>query len=267
MAARPNTLRTLEYGKKLVDNQLSRINDMIAMAEKVLADNKTLTPEDISGYKACIATGKKQITLLARLAEISLPTVTVTTARKRGRPSKSELEQLAAARGEKPATKAKLLAAGILKAMTAPSILSTVMPATPVPKKRGRKSKATIAAEAEAAAVLAAAPAPKKRGRPAKVKTETPVAVVQTTSKVNQDPPAKKRGRPAKVKSDETVEVVQSAADAPKRAPRKPKSPTPAINVAPITEGEPVKRGPGRPKGSKNKVTLLNGQNTEVVTA
>ena len=260
MAARPNTLRTLEYGKKLVDNQLSRLNDMIAMAEKVLADNKTLTPEDISGYKACIATGKKQITLLARLAEISLPTVTVTTARKRGRPSKSELEQLAAARGEKPA---KLLATAIKAAMAAPSILRTVMPATPVPKKRGRKSKATIAAEA-------AAPAPKKRGRPAKVKTETPDVVVHATaSKVVQGPITKKRGRPAKVKSDlpEAVEVVQSAADAPKRAPRKPKSPTPAINVAPITEGEPVKRGPGRPKGSKNKAALLNGQNAEVVTA
>lgn len=267
MAARPNTLRTLEYGKKLVDNQLSRLNDMIAMAEKVLADNKTLTPEDISGYKACIATGKKQITLLARLAEISLPTVTVTTARKRGRPSKSELEQLAAARGEKPAKQPKLTKAE-LAAATASIAATTTALAAVMPKKRGRKSKATIAAEAAAAAALAAAPAPKKRGRPAKVKTETPGEIVHVTaSKVVQGPITKKRGRPAKVKSDETVEVVQSAADAPKRAPRKPKSPTPAINVAPITEGEPVKRGPGRPKGSKNKVTLLNGQNAEVVTA
>ena len=269
MAARPNTLRTLEYGKKLVDNQLSRLNDMIAMAEKVLADNKTLTPEDISGYKACIATGKKQITLLARLAEISLPAVTVTTARKRGRPSKSELEQLAAARGEKPAKQPKLTKAELAAAQASIAATTAALAAV-TPKKRGRKSKATIAAEAAAAAALAAAPAPKKRGRPAKVKTETPDVVVHVTaSKVVQGPITKKRGRPAKVKSDlpEAVEVVQSAADAPKRAPRKPKSPTPAINVAPITEGEPVKRGPGRPKGSKNKVTLLNGQNAEVVTA
>lgn len=259
MAARPNTLRTLEYGKKLVDNQLSRVNDMIAMAEKVLADNKTLTPEDISGYKACIATGKKQITLLARLAEVQLPTVTVTTARKRGRPSKAELEQLAAARGEKPAKQPK--------ASKAAAVAAAVVAPVTAPKKRGRKSKATIAAEAAAAAALAAAPVPKKRGRPAKVKTEAPVQAAPAASKVSQDPPAKRRGRPAKVKSDlpEAVEAVLSA-EAPKRAPRKPKSPTPAINVAPITEGEPVKRGPGRPKGSKNKVTL-NGQNAEVVTA
>jgi hypothetical protein len=263
MAARPNALRTLEYGKRLVDNQLKRLGEMILMADKVLQESKTLTADDVAGYKACISTAKKQVAILSKLTDIPLPNIAEAPARKRGRPSKSELTQLAVARGEKPA---KLIAKAIKAAMAAPSILPTVMPATPVPKKRGRKSNATIAAEAAAAAALAAAPVPKKRGRPAKVKTETVEVSAPVASKVVQGPPAKKRGRPAKVKSDEAVEVVQAATDAPKRATRKPKSATPAINVAPITEGEPVKRGPGRPKGSKNAPKLLNGQHTEIIS-
>ena len=228
------------------------------MADKVLQESKTLTADDVAGYKACISTAKKQVAILSKLTDIPMPAIAEAPARKRGRPSKSELTQLAVARGEKPA---KLIAKAIKAAMAAPSILPTVMPATPVPKKRGRKSNATIAAEA---AAIALAAAPKKRGRPAKVKPA--VVIAAPVSKVNQDPPAKRRGRPAKVKSDAFVEVVLSAVDAPKRAPRKPKSATPAINVAAITEGEPVKRGPGRPKGSKNAPKLLNGQHTEIIS-
>lgn len=244
MAARPNTLRTLEYGKKLIDNQLSRLNDMIAMAETVLSENKTLTPGDIAGYKACIATGRKQITLLTRLSDMGLPSVDVTTSRKRGRPSKAELEQLAAARGERVA---KPVVA------SAPAVLANA------PKKRGRKSKAAIAAEA-AAAMVQQVNAPKRRGRPPKAQ---PVIEAAEETKA----PAKRRGRPPKVKSDAVVEMVQSDTDTRKRVGRKPKPVAPEINTAAIEEGAPVKRGPGRPKGSKNKVNVINGQNAEVVAA
>jgi len=257
MAARPNALRTLEYGKRLAANQIKRLDEMVKMTTAVLEENKTLTGSDIAGYKACIAAANKQLTQYRKLDELQLPVIAEPSPRKRGRPSQSDLQAIAATHGKKGAARTQALATPVV--ITAP-------------KKRGRKSKAEIAAiEAMAAAALAAAtPVPKKRGRPAKVKTET----VAAAPAVNQGPPAKRRGRPPKVKSlepeadsDVSVEMVQSEADAPKRAPRKPKSVTPEINVAPIGEdGEPVKRGPGRPKGSKNAPKMLNGQHAEIIT-
>jgi hypothetical protein len=256
MAARPNALRTLEYGKRLAENQIKRLDEMVKMTTSVLEENKTLTAADVAGYKACIAAANKQLVQLRKLDELPLPVIAETSPRKRGRPSQADLLSIAATHGKKGAVRAQAVAAPV--AVVA------------APKKRGRKSKAEIAAaEALAAAMLAAAtPVPKKRGRPAKAKTETVVAAT-----VNQGPPAKRRGRPPKVKSLETeaddapVEVVQSAADAPKRAPRKPKSVTPEINVALIGEsGEPAKRGPGRPKGSKNVPKMMNGQHAEIIS-
>lgn len=237
MAARPNTLRTLEYGKRLVDNQLARLNEMIAMAEKVLVENKTLTPEDIAGYKACIAIGKKQITQFTKLAEIALPAVAPAPARKRGRPSKAELEQLASARGEKVA-KASTVNAVKAKAAPTATAAAPVAPVAAEPKKRGRKPKAV---EAVAAPVVAApTEAPKKRGRPPKAKAETVTAA--------------------------PVQAVAAPAEAPKKRGRPPKSAAvPAVNVATVATDAAPKRGPGRPKGSKNKV--LNGQNAEVQPA
>ncbi len=252
MAARPNTLRTLEYGQKLVANQLTRLNDMIAMAEKVLAENKTLTPGDIANYKACIATGRKQITQLTKLSEIPIPTAAPVAPRKRGRPSREELEQLAVARGEKKPAKA-----------AAP--VATVTPIADAPKKRGRKSKAEIAA-AEAAALAAAAP--KRRGRPPKA--QAPVAVTAAPVAATPAEPAKKRGRPPKAKVQAAPPVVITG-EAPKRRGRPPKAAV-AVEAAAQTQqvveatDAPVKRGPGRPKGSKNK-PVMNGQNTDVQAA
>jgi len=260
MAARPNALRTLEYGKRLAANQIKRLDEMVKMTTAVLEENKTLTGSDIAGYKACIAAANKQLTQYRKLDELQLPVIAEPSPRKRGRPSQSDLQAIAATHGKK----------GTAHVVAAPAAIAGA------PKKRGRKSKAEIAAaEALAAAMLAAAtPVPKKRGRPAKVKTEAIATAPAPT--VNQGPPAKRRGRPpggknkstvTETDSDETVEVVQSAADAPKRAPRKPKSVTPEINVASIGEdGEPVKRGPGRPKGSKNISKSLNGQHSEIIT-
>jgi hypothetical protein len=260
MAARPNALRTIEYGKRLASNQIKRLDEMVKMTTAVLEENKTLTASDIAGYKACISAANKQLTQFRKLDELTLPVIAEPSPRKRGRPSQADLQTIAATHGKKGATRAQVAAAPVV-------IVSA-------PKKRGRKSKAEIAAiEAMAAAALAAAtPVPKKRGRPAKVKTDAVTAAQAAT--VNQGPPAKRRGRPPKVKSTEaetdsgaTLETVQSAADAPKRAPRKPKSATPEINVAAIGEdGEPVKRGPGRPKGSKNISKSLNGQHSEIIT-
>lgn len=260
MAARPNALRTLEYGKRLAENQIKRLDEMVKMTTSVLEENKTLTAADVAGYKACIAAANKQLVQLRKLDELPLPVIAETSPRKRGRPSQADLLSIAATHGKKGAVRAQAVAAPV--AVVA------------APKKRGRKSKAEIAAaEALAAAMLAAAtPVPKKRGRPAKAKTDAIAAAPAAT--VNQGPPAKRRGRPPKVKSLETeadddapVEVVQSAADAPKRAPRKPKSVTPEINVALIGEsGEPAKRGPGRPKGSKNVPKMMNGQHTDIIS-
>jgi hypothetical protein len=264
MAARPNALRTLEYGKRLAENQIKRLDEMVKITTAVLNENKTLTGSDIAGYKACIAAANKQLTQYRKLDELQLPVIAEPSPRKRGRPSQSDLQATAATRGKKFAA---AFAEATKKALAHPSVISRIVtPVDGAPKKRGRKSKAEIAAiEALAAAALAAAtPAPKKRGRPAKVKTEAITAA-----------PAKRRGRPpgsknkstvAETDSDETVEMVQSETDAPKRAPRKPKPAAPEINVAPIGEdGEPIKRGPGRPKGSKNIPKLLNGQHAEII--
>lgn len=260
MAARPNALRTLEYGKRLAANQIKRLDEMVKMTTAVLDENKTLTHSDVAGYKACIAAANKQLTQYRKLDELQLPVISEPSPRKRGRPSQADLDAIAATHGKKTAARTQNVAAPL------------ALIAGAAPKKRGRKSKATIAAEAAAAAALAAMPVPKKRGRPPKAKTDN--IAVTSAQTVDQGPPAKRRGRPPKAKSldaensgDASVETVQSSADAPKRAPRKPKSVTPEINVAPIAEGdEPVKRGPGRPKGSKNAPKMLNGQHAEIIS-
>lgn len=172
MAARPNTLRTLDYGKRIADNQCKRLGETIAMAEKVIAENKTLTPADIASYKACISAAKKQIAVFSKLAEFVLPEATEPVARKRGRPSKGELEKLSAARGDKKA-------------------VAPVTDISAAPKKRGRPPKAKDAAAVSAASTPDAAP--KRRGRPPKVQS-VPVAEVPVQQK--------RRGRPPKAKAD-----------------------------------------------------------------
>lgn len=269
MAARPNALRTLEYGQRLVENQLNRLDEMVQMVDKVLQDNKTLTAKDVAAYKACTTAAKKQIGLFTKITEIPLPVIPEEPARKRGRPSQADLALIASTHGKKSANAANAVKVKAVVAVAAPAVVAAA-----APKKRGRKSNATIAAEAAAAEALlaAATPAPKKRGRPAKAKSETKPEAVVTAAVVNQGPPAKRRGRPPKVireddEPDASMAAVQPEDDEPVRITRKPKSVTPAFNVIAITEGDPVKRGPGRPKGSKNKPTLMNGQNAEIVSA
>jgi len=271
MAARPNALRTLEYGQRLVENQLNRLEEMVQMVDNVLQDNKTLTAKDVAGYKACTAAAKKQSVLFTKIMDIPLPVIPEEPARKRGRPSQADLALIASTHGKKGVSTNAVkttVAATTATAATAPKAV-----AADAPKKRGRKSNATIAAEAAAAEALlvAATPVPKKRGRPAKAKSETKSEAVVAAPVVSQGLP-KRRGRPPKIirednEQDETVVAVQSKDDAPIRVTRKPKSVTPAFNVSAISEGEPVKRGPGRPKGSKNKPALMNGQNAEIVSA
>lgn len=245
MAARPNALRTLEYGKRLVENQIARLEEMINMTESVLAESKTLTGSDIAGYKACIATANKHLTQFRKINEIAIPDIAEPEPRKRGRPSQAELAAIASTRG-KPGK-----GAAVKPALTQAVVSPTVAPVDG-PKKRGRKSKATLEAEAAAAAMLAAAPVPKKRGRPAKVKTEAVQGTENVAvSGVDQGPAAKRRGRPPKQPVMDSGETLLTS---------------PAINTVGISETEPVKRGPGRPKGSKNAPKLLNGQHTEIIS-
>lgn len=278
MAARPNTLRTLEYGKRLVDNQLQRLQEMIANAEKVIAENRTLTPEDIASYKACISLGKKQITLFEKLAAFELPDAPSAPPRKRGRPSKAELEALAADRGEKPAApKAKAKPAKIAASAEAPkrrgrppkAKLDAAPVAADAPKRRGRPPKVK-SDDADAVEAKVAAPAPKRRGRPPKVKTDEvveaapkrrgrpPKATTEQTTETAPQP--KRRGRPPK------AETADKRPDAPvKRRGRPPKAAAGSTEQVETVVEQPTKRGPGRPKGSKNKV--LNGKNAEVIAA
>ena len=213
MAARPNTLRTLEYGVRLAENHIKRLNEMIAMVERALDDNRLLTPEDINTYKQSIRAAKKQLTACTKLGEVEIPKGSTSTQRKtRGRPSKAELEGLAASRGEKPKRgrkpKAEVVEAAPKKRGRKPKAEAVEAApkrrgrkpkaeAAPVPevpkKKRGRPSKADIAAR-EAAAALAAAP--KRRGRPPKAKTVEASATTATP---------KRRGRPPKANSVATA--------------------------------------------------------------
>jgi hypothetical protein len=216
MAARPNTLRTLEYGVRIAVNHTTRLNDMVSMAERALQDNQLLTPEDISVYKQSIRIAKKQLTLCAKLAELAIPTGSTSSKRKtRGRPSKAELESLATARGEKVA-KAK--------------------PAAPKPRKPR--------AQAKAAPVVEAAPK-KKRGRPSKAD----IAARETLAAAEQAP-KKKRGRPSK--ADIAAREILAAAE---QAPKKRR--TRKATAAPVTADAP-KRKPGRPRKNTNSVATAS---------
>jgi hypothetical protein len=226
MAARPNALRTLEYGKRLVENHVKRLNEMLSMVTNALEENKTLTPEDIAGYKACVAAGKKQLTQFAKIAEIEVPAIKPPAPRRRGRPARAELEKLAAARGEKPAKRAKAAAA------TA---------SASEPKKRGRKPKAVAAPAKDATETIVP---PKRRGRPPKVQ-------VAASAAVPQDAPKKRGRKPKALAAAPTVDSTELTT-------------TPSAVTITHVEGIEAPKRRGRPKGSKNKVSL-NGHNTDIL--
>lgn len=94
MAARPNTLKTLKYGKRIAENHIERIHEMIRMAEDAIAYNQLLTSKDVDAYKACIKTGKVQLRHYERIAQLELPVVKTARKRRRGRPTKADLRRL-----------------------------------------------------------------------------------------------------------------------------------------------------------------------------
>lgn len=193
MAARPNSKRTLEYGVRLATNHLARLDDMIEMSQRALDENRLLTPEDVYAYKQCIRAGKKQATQFRKILQIAIPDVdTATTRRKRGRPSKEELEELAEAREEAPKAK---------------------------PKRR-RRRKAAAATEEEAPT-----PPKRKRGRPkgsknktkrkpgrpkgSKNKPKTDTATAATAeAPATEAPKRRRRGRPKGSKNKPKAEAA-----------------------------------------------------------
>lgn len=199
MAARPNSQRTLEYGRRLAANHLERLAEMVEMTERALRENLLLSPEDVAGYKACLRTAKKQTAKFQQILDIDVPSVnTSTTRRKRGRPSKAELAVLEGARTGKPVRKAR-------KAKATP------VAEAPAPKRRGRPkgSKNKTAAEPVVAvkrrgrppgsknksnATEAVAAAPKRRGRPKGSKNKTKAASAAPAANVTKT--TRKRGRP-----------------------------------------------------------------------
>lgn len=94
MAARPNTLRTLQYGKRIAENHIERIHEMIRMAEDAIANNALLSAKDVQAYKACVKTGKVQLRHYERIAQLELPVVKTARKRRRGRPTKAALRRL-----------------------------------------------------------------------------------------------------------------------------------------------------------------------------
>lgn len=118
-------------------------------------------------------------------------------------------------------------------------------------KKRGRPSKADLAARQEEEA----AEPPKKRGRPAKANATAPKPAKSSTAAA-QPEPAKKRGRPAKkVKATETadaeaaedeeedpIEDAPEGVQPPKKRGRPSKQPAPAKEAA-ATQPPAKKRG------------------------
>ncbi len=297
MAARPNALRTLAYGRRLAENHLIRLREMIAMTENALQLNKTLTADDVAGYRACIIMGKNQIKKFEDIAGGQLPAVDLTTKRGRGRPSDQEYEQLAVSRqvpnvqvqaaprrGRPPKNEAPPIQA-IAPAISTPEAqpkrrgrppknpqpVAQVQQPVPVatPKRRGRPPKNPQVVELQAPEVQQVAQ-PKRRGRPPKNAQQVIPQVIQEAAPkrrgrppknpqpvVEQTPaPVARKKRVAKAPAEPASVAVQQPA-APKRRGRPPK-----VNTAPISDAVPVKRGPGRPPGSKNKPKVINGQNT-----
>jgi hypothetical protein len=196
MAARPNTVRTLDYGRRLAANHISRLNEMIEMATRVIDENQLLTPEDITRYHDCIKVGRKMSTLFGKVADLPIPNFDSSTPRRnRGRPSNAELATLQAMREgtKKKGRPKKAVAEAAPKKRGRPA--KAKVETTETPKKRGRPPKVT--AEATDAA-------PKRRGRPPKAKTAPIEETVQP----------KRRGRPPK---------VQAAPEAPPKKRGRPK--------------------------------------------
>jgi hypothetical protein len=218
MAARPNSLRTLEYGVRLASNHLDRLEEMIEMTERALEHNRLLSPEEHKGYKTCVQVAKKQRAQFRKVLEIELPDVdTTTTRRKRGRPSNAELEALHAARSGTPvkAKKPKLSTKKQSKTAEATE--------TPVPRKR--------------------------RGRPKKVAVET---VTETMETADTPVPRKRRGRPKKVKA--VVETAVASTETP--VPRKRRGRKKTVATA-TTETAPRKRGRPKGSKNKAKTEAL----------
>jgi len=215
MAARPNSQRTLEYGLRLATNHLTRLDEMMEMTERALEENRLLSPEDVTAYKACLRAGKKQRTQFRKVLDIALPAVnTATTRRKRGRPSKAELAELDAQRNGKAA--AKSAAPPRRRKRKSIAVPVEAAPAQKRGRPKGSKNKPKVVAEAAA---------PKKRGRPKGSKNKPKVVEVVATA-------PKKRGRPKGSKNKSKTSNGMSASNG---------------------AADPAKRKRGRPKGSKNK--------------
>ena len=166
MAARPNTVRTLNYGTTLAETHVERLLGAVSMAEYAIETNKLLTNDEIAAYKEAIALCKKQSALFSKIVDLDIPRNLIPATRRRpGRPSAKELEKIETARkGGKRGTKT---AAKPSAPKTTAKVEAAV--ASSEPKRRGRPPKAA-AQNAESSAA-----APKRRGRPPKAKQEPSV--------------------------------------------------------------------------------------------
>lgn len=161
MAARPNPTKSLEYGKRLAENHIERLNDTLQKLE----NNIGLSAEENTLYKQSARTAKKMITAFTKVAGLDIPVLAAAPAATNGAATNGAAPKR---RGRPPKAK-----------------VEAVQPTVEVvKKKRGRPPKVKTAEVA-----VAAEPVKKKRGRPPKVKT----AEVAATP---EEPAKRKRGRP-----------------------------------------------------------------------
>jgi hypothetical protein len=177
MSARPNTARTLTYGHTLASAQLDRLERAQEMAEYALANNKLLTPDEITAYKAAITLVRKQAGMFGKLVDLAIPSNLIpATKRRPGRPSAQELAAIQKGKGGRvvvaqatKTTKDKVKAGKTAKTAKA---AKTVKPVS-----RGN----TVKKASDANHVSGGNSAPKRRGRPPKAKNVVDTSVTTVT--------------------------------------------------------------------------------------
>jgi hypothetical protein len=147
------------------------------MAEYALANNKLLTPDEITAYKAAIALVRKQAGMFGKLVDLAIPSNLIpATKRRPGRPSAQELAAIQKGKGGRvvvaqatKTTKDKVKAGKTAKTAKA---AKTVKPVS-----RGNTVKK--ASDANHASVGTSTP--KRRGRPPKAKNVVDTSVTAVT--------------------------------------------------------------------------------------
>jgi hypothetical protein len=147
------------------------------MAEYALANNKLLTPDEITAYKAAIALVRKQAGMFGKLVDLAIPSNLIpATKRRPGRPSAQELAAIQKGKGGRvvvaqatKTTKDKVKAG---KAAKTAKAAKTVKPVS-----RGN----TVKKASDVNHVSGGNSAPKRRGRPPKAKNVVDTGVTTVT--------------------------------------------------------------------------------------